>query len=64
MTPDQIELATRILTRLLMLDDTSHSPDVQEIREVAREILEQQLRELENEDQGQQPPRRRRPRVA
>lgn len=64
MTAEQIELATRILTRLLMLDDTSQSPDVQEIREVARQILEEQLRELQDEDQGRQPPRHSRPRAA
>lgn len=46
MTPEQFDLASRILTRLLMLDDTSRCPDVQAIREVARQILEEQLREL------------------
>lgn len=46
MTPHEFAVAS-ILARMLVLEDTSRCPDVQELREVAREILAEQLRELE-----------------
>ncbi len=65
MTPKQMELAADLLARLRRLDDISACPDVQEIREVAREILAEQLREID--DVGTEPPplptKRRHPRA-
>ncbi len=57
---ERFEIASWILARLILLDDTSRFPDVCELREVAREILVEQLREL-HEEAGPAPPIPRHP---
>lgn len=51
----RVYLESLILARLILIDDTSRFPDVAEIREVAREILAEQLRELREDTAGLPP---------
>lgn len=46
MTPVQLQRLALILSRLLVLDAGIPAPDAQDLREVSRMVLEEQLREL------------------
>lgn len=47
MNPAQMERLALILAHLLILDGAVPAPDAQDLREVSRVVLEEQLRELQ-----------------